>query len=61
MLFIPIMLDKKEKTVETLGLIDSGVRGKFINQNFSREEKLEMKDLEKPLMVYNVDGTLNKM
>ena len=54
------MLDKKEKIVETLGLIDSGVGGKFINQNFAKEEKLEVKDLEKPLMVYNIDRTLNK-
>ena len=59
-LFIPITLDKKEKNVKTLGLIDSGAGGKFIDQNFSREQKLETKDLENPLVVYNVDGTLNK-
>ena len=59
-MFIPISLDKKEKNVETLGLIDSGAGGKFIDQNFAREEKLETKDLENPLVVYNVDGTLKK-
>ena len=48
------------KNVETLALIDSGAGGKFIDQNFARKEKLEMKDLENPLVVYNVDGTLNK-
>ena len=60
LLFIPISLDKKEKNVETLGLIDSGAGGKFIDQSFAREEKLETKDLENPLVVYNVDGMLNK-
>ena len=59
-LFIEIMLEGK-KNVETLALIDSGAGGKFIDQNFVRKEKLEMKDLENPLVVYNVDGTLNKM
>ena len=50
-----------DKNVKTLALIDSGAGGKFINQNFVRKEKLEIKDLENPLVVYNVDGTLNKM
>ena len=59
-LFIPISLDKKGKNVETLGLIDSGAGGKFIDQNFARKEELETKDLEEPLVVYNVDRTLNK-
>ena len=54
------MLEGK-KNVETLALIDSGAGGKFIDQNFARKEKFEMKDLENPLVVYNVDGTLNKM
>ena len=53
------MCEGKEN-VETLALIDSGAGGKFINQNFAKKEQLETKDLEKPLVVYNVDGTLNK-
>ena len=59
-LFIPVTLESGRKTVETLGLIDSGAGGKFIDQNFAKEEKLETKNLENPLVVYNVDGTLNK-
>ena len=58
-LFIEITLEGK-KNVETLALIDSGAGGKFIDQNFVRKERFEMKDLENPLVVYNVDGTLNK-
>ena len=59
-LFIPVALESEGKIIETLGLIDSGAGGKVIDQNFAKEEKLETKDLEKPLVVYNVDGTLNK-
>ena len=59
-LFIPVALESEGKIIETLGLIDSGAGGKFIDQNFAKEERLETKDLEKPLVVYNVDGTLNK-
>ena len=50
-----------KKNVKTLALIGSGAGGKFIDQNFAKKEQLETKDLEKPLVVYNVDGTLNKM
>ena len=54
------MLENKEEIIKTLGLIDSGAGGKFINQNFAKIENLEIKDLKKPSTVYNVDGTLNK-
>ena len=59
-MFIPIALESEGKTIETLGLIDSGAGGKFIDQNFTKEEGLKTKDLENPLVVYNIDGTLNK-
>ena len=55
-LFLEVMLEGK-KNVETIALIDSGAGGKFIDQNFVKKEQLETKDLEKPLVVYNVDGT----
>ena len=58
-LFLEVTLEGK-KNVETIALIDSGAGGKFIDQNFAKKEQLETKDLEKPLVVYNVDGTLNK-
>ena len=59
-LFILVTLESEDKIVETLGLIDSGAGGKFIDQNFAKEEGLKTKDLENPLVVYNIDGTLNK-
>ena len=48
------------ENVETLGLIDSGADGKFIDQNFTKESGFETLKLERPLLVLNVDGTENK-
>ena len=49
-----------QKTVETKTLLDTGAGGKFIDQNFVRNQKIKTKDLEHPIKVFNVDGTPNK-
>ena len=60
-LSIPIIVNcKKNKTVEMLALIDSGARGKFIDQNYAKESGFTLENLEEPLMARNVDGTENK-
>ena len=60
-LSIPIRIKKTEqKTVETLGLIDSGAGGKFIDQNYAKKEGFEQHALKEPIRAYNVDGTENK-
>jgi Retroviral aspartyl protease len=51
---------KKEKEVETTALLDTGAGGKFIDQNFVRNQKIETKELKYPIEVFNVDGTPNK-
>jgi Retroviral aspartyl protease len=51
---------KKEKEVETTALLDTGAGGKFIDQNFVRNQKIEMKELKYPIEVFNVDRTPNK-
>ena len=56
---IPITIEGKE-IVETSALLDTGAGGKFIDQNYARRLKLELKDLEESIKVRNVDGTLNK-
>ena len=61
---IPVAISYKEqneqKTAETKALLDTGAGGKFINQNYVREQGLETENLEFPIKVYNVDGTPNK-
>ena len=54
------MSDCMVENVETLGLIDSGAKGKFIDQNFTKESGFKTLKLEEPLRVLNVDGTENK-
>jgi Retroviral aspartyl protease len=51
---------KQEKEVETTVLLDTGAGGKFIDQNFVRNQKFETKELKYPIEVFNVDGTPNK-
>ena len=51
---------KKNKTVKTLALIDSGAGGKFIDQNYAKESGFTLESLEEPLMAQNMDGMENK-
>ena len=61
---IPVAISYKEhseqKTAETKALLDTGAGGKFIDQNYVRQQQLETENLECPIKVYNVDGTPNK-
>ena len=58
---ISILSEKnKERTVETKALLDTGAGGKFIDQNFVLAHGIRTHKLEKPITVYNVDGTKNK-
>jgi hypothetical protein len=50
----------QKKIVETTTLLDTGGGGKFIDQNFVRNQKIETKELKYPIKVFNVDGTPNK-
>jgi hypothetical protein len=60
-LFIPITIwDQSEKTVETPALVDSGTGGKFIDQDFAQNSKMNIHNLEKPMKALNVDGTEDK-
>ena len=46
------------KAIETPAMIDCGAGGKFIDQSYARH--FEVKKLDQPYRVYNVDGTENK-
>ena len=52
---------EKNQTVETLGLVDCGAGGKFINQDYTRKISLKTKPLKEPIIARNVDGTENKL
>ena len=55
-IFVPIDIGLSKQTVKTL--IDCGAGGLFIDQNFSKEFKVEY--VKKPIKAFNVDGTENK-
>ena len=61
-ILVPILInhDESKKTIETLGLLDSGAGGEFIDQNYARKAGFEIKKLDKPLHALNVDRTKNK-
>ena len=40
-------------------LLDSGATGLFMDTTFAREKGFKMEKLKKPLLVRNVDGTVN--
>jgi hypothetical protein len=50
----------QKKIVKTTTLLDTGAGGKFIDQNFIQNQKIETKELKYPIEVFNIDGTLNK-
>jgi hypothetical protein len=50
----------QKKSIETTTLLDTGAGGKFIDQNFVRNQRIETKELKYAIEVFNVDGTPNK-
>jgi Retroviral aspartyl protease len=50
----------QKRIVEATTLLDTGAGGKFIDQNFVRNQRIETKGLKYPIKVFNVDGTPNK-
>ena len=49
-LSMPIQVSKNgKKIIKTLGLIDSGAGGNFIDQNFARKIGIRMQSLETPM------------
>ena len=51
-LFIPILIENTERNenVETLGLIDSGAGGEFIDQNYVKSAGFKTQLLDEPIM-----------
>jgi Retroviral aspartyl protease len=50
----------QKKIVKATTLLDTGAGGKFIDQNFVRNQKIETKELKYPIEVFNVNGISNK-
>ena len=59
-LSIPMQIKFENEIIETLSLLDSGSGSEFINQKYAKTLKLPLLNLEQPIPIINVDGTLNK-
>jgi len=59
--WLKVGLEKLEnhKGVAVKALLDSGVTGLFIDTTFAKEQGFKMEKLKKPLLVRNMDGTMN--
>ena len=57
-LIVPIALIQNDWQILTNALIDSGAQGNFIDSSLA--DSLETKLLETPIVVKNVNGTLNQ-
>ena len=59
--WMKVGLEKLEnhEGVVVRALLDSGVTGLFMDTTFAREKGFKIEKLKKPLLVRNVDGTVN--
>jgi len=59
--WLKVGLEKLEshERVAVKALLDSGATGLFIDTTFTKEKGFKMEKLKKPLLVRNVDGTMN--
>jgi hypothetical protein len=49
-----------EEVLATNALLDCGAAGLFINMEYVKWKQLTVQNLARPILVYNVDGTLNE-
>jgi len=58
---LKVGLEKLEnhEGVAVKALLDSGATGLFMNTTFAKEKGFKMEKLKKPLLVQNIDGTIN--
>ena len=61
-LFIPITIrDQSGKNIETPALVDSGAGGKFINQNFACNSKMDIRNLKEPIkLLMSMESEINE-
>ena len=59
MVKIGLKQEEEEEGVVTEALLDSGVTGLVMSEEFARRYKFRRTKLERPIYIRNVDGTLN--
>ena len=59
-LTIPITINMKDESIETIALIDCGAKGTFIYKELVKQHQLPTYALNRPIIARNVDNTINK-
>ena len=59
-LTIPIIINTKDKSIETTALIDCGAEGTFIYKELVKQYQLPTYMLNRSIIAQNVDNTINK-
>jgi len=60
MINVGLRIMDTHRIVDVKALLDSGATGMFIDKKFAEGNGIAMQLLDKPIRVYNVDGTLNQ-
>lgn len=47
------------ETVQLSALVDSGVTGMFVDEQFVKEQGWNLDEVSRPIPIFNIDGTLN--
>ena len=60
MVKVGLKLVDTHQMVDVDALLDSGATGVFMDRKFAEHNGIAMWKLDKPICVYNVDGTMNQ-
>ena len=59
-LHIDVTLRGEERQTKLKALVDSGATMTFLNEEFARKKKMRLYKYERPIPLFNVDGTRNQ-
>ena len=59
-LTIPIIINMKDESIETIALIDYRVKGTFIYKELVKQHQLPIYALNRPIIARNMNNTINK-
>ena len=58
--YISISLRGRKRTIKSSAMVDSGATSLFISDKFVAKNRMLKEPLERKIVLYNINGTLNK-
>jgi hypothetical protein len=59
-ILMDVTIQTAENTIKTKALLDSGANDTFVDRKWAEQNGLPLRHLERPIPVFNVDGTKNQ-